>query len=84
MQFLPLKSTFFVVINRLKTSEIISVILRLWQVVASVSAPVNAADSQGGSAQLPWWPLRAPHATAMLSANSQKFSWSQGGGGYVI
>lgn len=61
MQFLSLKSTFFVVINRLKTSEIISVILRPWQVVASISAPVSEAQivreaapsSQGGRRVLP-------------------------------
>lgn len=44
MQFLPLKSTFFPpVINRLKTSEIISVILHPWQVVARSSVPASAA-----------------------------------------
>lgn len=75
MQFFVFKKHFFflVVINRLKTSEIISVIPRPWQVVVSVSAPVSA----GGSAQLLWWPSPAPPATAMLSANSQKSSWSK-------
>jgi len=48
MEFLSLKSTFFVVINRLKTLEIISVILRLWQVVATISASVSAAASESG------------------------------------